>query len=83
MLTHAIANSLNMVVGTLSVSMGDVHIYSNHLEQVDLQLTREPLALPRFKITAPVGTSIFDLKFDDFQVEGYESHPAIKAPISK
>lgn len=83
MLTHAIANNLNMVVGTLSVDMGDVHIYNNHFEQVDLQLTREPLSLPQFKITAPVGTSIFDLKFDDFQVEGYESHPAIKAPISK
>lgn len=83
MLTHAIANNLNMVVGTLSVSMGDVHIYSNHLEQVDLQLSREPLTLPQFKITAPVGTSIFDLKFDDFQIEGYDPHPAIKAPISK
>lgn len=83
MLTHAIANSLNMTVGHLGMDLGDAHIYSNHLEQVDLQLTREPLTLPRFKITAPVGTSIFDLKFDDFQVEGYESHPAIKAPISK
>lgn len=83
MLTHAIANNLNMVVGTLSVSMGDVHIYSNHLEQVDLQLSREPLALPTLKIKCPVGTSIFDMKFDDFEVVGYDPHPAIKAPISK
>ena len=83
MLTHAIANNLNMAVGTLSVSMGDVHIYSNHLEQVDLQLSREPLALPTLKIKCPVGTSIFDMKFDDFEVVGHDPHPAIKAPISK
>lgn len=83
LLTHMIAHNLNMAVGTLSVSLGDTHIYSNHLEQVDLQLSREPLPLPQLKIKCPVGTSIFDMKFDDFEVVGYESHPGIKAPISK
>lgn len=83
LLTHMIAHNLNMEVGRLSVDMGDVHIYNNHFEQVDLQLTREPLSLPKLKIKCPVGTSIFDMKFDDFEIEGYESHPAIKAPISK
>lgn len=83
LLTHMIAHNLNMEVGRLSVDMGDVHIYNNHFEQVDLQLSREPLSLPKLKIKCPVGTSIFDMKFDDFEIEGYESHPAIKAPISK
>lgn len=83
LLTHMLAHNLNMAVGHLGMDFGDAHIYSNHLEQVDLQLSREPLALPTLKIKCPVGTSIFDMKFDDFEIVGYDPHPAIKAPISK
>jgi thymidylate synthase len=60
---------------------GDCHIYSNHMEQVMLQLSRQPLALPTMKLN-PAETDIFGFKFEDFVLEGYESHPAIKAPVA-
>ena len=60
---------------------GDCHLYVNHLEQARLQLSREPLPLPTLTIKRRPD-SIFDYRFDDFEVTGYQSHPAIKAPIA-
>ncbi len=62
-------------------TLGDAHIYLNHLEQVKLQLSREPRQLPVMKINPSV-TSIFDFHYEDFQLEGYDPHPHIKAPIA-
>lgn len=67
--------------GTFVHTLGDAHLYANHLEQADLQLTRTPLALPRM-ILNPAVTDIAGFKFEDFTLEGYESHPHIKAPIA-
>ncbi|MFI0459018.1 MAG: thymidylate synthase, partial [Candidatus Thiodiazotropha endolucinida] len=60
---------------------GDAHLYSNHLEQVDLQLSREPRKLPKMKIN-PVVNSIFDFCFEDFELVDYDPHPHIKAPVA-
>jgi len=60
---------------------GDCHLYVNHLEQARLQLTREPLPLPRLELRRRPAT-IFDYHYDDFEFIGYQSHPAIKAPIA-
>jgi thymidylate synthase len=60
---------------------GDTHIYLNHLEQVKLQLTREPKALPRMKINPEV-KSIFDFKYEDFELINYEAHPHIPGKVS-
>ena len=60
--------------------LGDAHLYLNHMEQVQLQLARRPLPLPVMKIN-PAVRSIFDFRYEDFELEGYQSHPAIPAPI--
>ena len=62
-------------------SIGDAHIYSNHMEQVATQLARDPRPLPTLRITREV-TSIFDFRFEDFEITGYDPHPAIKAPVA-
>ena len=62
-------------------TLGDAHIYLNHLDQVHLQLEREPRPLPRMVINPEV-TSIFDFRYEDFHIEDYNPHPTIKAPIS-
>lgn len=67
--------------GTFVHTLGDAHLYANHLEQADLQLTREPLPLPTMRLNPDV-TDLFAFTFDDFTLEGYESHPHIKAPIA-
>ena len=62
-------------------SIGDAHIYSNHMEQVATQLARSPHELPRLRITRDVG-SIFDFRYEDFAFDGYDPDPAIRAPVA-
>lgn len=81
LLVHMLAQQCDLEVGDFVWTGGDVHIYSNHLEQVDLQLTREPLPLPKLVIKRKPD-SLFDYKFEDFEIEGYEHHPHIKAPVA-
>jgi thymidylate synthase len=61
--------------------MGDAHIYSNHMEQVKLQLSRSPKSLPQLRIARDV-SSIFDFKYEDFEILGYDPDPVIKAPVA-
>lgn len=81
LLLHMMAQQCDLEVGDFVWTGGDVHLYSNHLEQTDLQLSREPLPLPKLVIGRKP-ESIFDYKFEDFVIEGYESHPHIKAPVA-
>lgn len=81
LLTHMIAQQSGLEVGDFIWTGGDCHIYSNHAEQVATQLAREPMALPQLKILRKPD-SIFDYKYEDFELVGYESHPAIKAPVA-
>lgn len=81
LLTHMVAQQCGLEVGELIYTGGDVHIYSNHVEQVKLQLEREPYPLPRLEIKRKPD-SIFDYKFEDFEFVGYQFHPTIKAPIA-
>lgn len=81
LLTHMVAQQCDLQVGEFIWSGGDCHIYSNHMEQVNLQLTREPLPLPQLIIQRRPA-SMFDYQFEDFVVENYQSHPGIKAPIA-
>ncbi|WP_409341877.1 thymidylate synthase [Paenibacillus sp. MBLB4367] len=80
-LTHMVAEQCGLEAGELIWTGGDVHIYANHIEQVQLQLTREPFPLPKLVIKRKPD-SIFDYRFEDFELEGYEAHPSIKAPIA-
>ncbi|MBT2285614.1 thymidylate synthase [Paenibacillus polymyxa] len=81
LLTHMIAQQCDLEVGDFIWSGGDVHIYSNHVDQVKIQLEREPYALPKLVIKRKPD-SIFDYKFEDFEFENYQHHPGIKAPIA-
>ena len=81
LLTHMMAQQCNLEVGDFVWTGGDCHLYSNHLEQVDLQLSRDFFPLPKLKILRKPD-SIFDYEFEDFEIAGYESHPAIKAPVA-
>lgn len=80
-LTHLIAQVCGLDVGEFVWVGGDTHIYLNHLEQVNEQLKREPLELPRLELNKEI-KHIDDFKFDDIKVVGYQSHPSIKAPIA-
>jgi thymidylate synthase len=81
LLTHMIAQQCNLEVGDFIWTGGDCHLYSNHLEQVDLQLSRDFFPLPKLNILRKPD-SIFDYEFEDFEITGYESHPHIKAPVA-
>ena len=81
LLTMMIAQVCDLQPGEFVHTFGDVHIYSNHKEQVNLQLSREPYPLPTMKLN-PAVKNIFDFKFEDFTLENYQSHPAIKAPVA-
>lgn len=81
LLTHMVAQQCDLAVGDFIWSGGDCHIYSNHVEQVDLQLSREPLALPQL-IMKRKPSSIADYCFEDFEFENYQYHTAIKAPVA-
>jgi thymidylate synthase len=80
-LTHIVAQQCDLEPGEIIHSFGDLHLYLNHLEQAKLQLTREPRPLPKLVIKRKPD-SIFDYKFDDFEIEGYAPHPHISAPIA-
>ena len=79
--THMIAHVCNLDVGDFVHTFGDAHIYSNHTEQIELQLSREPRKLPTLNIKREVG-SIFDFKFEDFEIINYDPHPHIKGKVS-
>jgi thymidylate synthase len=81
LLTLMIAQVCDLEPGEFIHTFGDVHIYNNHLEQVKLQLSRKPFPLPAMKLN-PAVRNIFDFKFEDFTLENYQSHPAIKAPVA-
>jgi thymidylate synthase len=75
------AQVTGLKAGDFVHTLGDAHIYLNHLEQVQLQLTREPRPLPKMKINPDV-KSIFDFKFEDFELVDYDPHPHIKGVVS-
>jgi thymidylate synthase len=81
LLTHMLAQQCDLDVGDFVWTGGDCHLYSNHAEQVALQLSREPRPYPTLKIQRRPD-SIFDYQLEDFVVEGYDPHPAIKAPVA-
>jgi thymidylate synthase len=81
LLTHMIAQVTGLKPGHFVHTFGDAHIYSNHLEQVDLQCSREPRPLPRL-ILNPEIKDLFAFKYEDITIEGYDPHPGIKAPVA-
>ncbi len=81
LLTHMIAQQCDLGVGDFVWTGGDCHLYTNHLEQVNLLLGREPLPLPKLNIKRRPD-SIFDYDYDDFELIGYQSHPSIAAPVA-
>ncbi|AJR00500.1 MULTISPECIES: thymidylate synthase [Hafnia] len=81
LLVHMMAQQLDLEVGDFVWTGGDTHLYSNHMEQTQLQLSREPRALPKLVIKRKP-ESIFDYRFEDFEIEGYDPHPGIKAPVA-
>ena len=81
LLTHMMADQTGLDVGEFIWTGGDCHLYSNHMEQVQEQLSRTPYPLPKLVIKRKPD-SIFDYRFEDFDIEGYQSHPHIKAPVA-
>ena len=81
LLTMMIAQITNLQVGDFVHTFGDAHLYSNHMEQVDEQLSRHPYPLPRMKLNPEIN-SLFDFCFEDFELVDYQCHPAIKAPVA-
>ena len=81
LLTMMIAQVCDLKTGDFVHTFGDVHLYNNHVEQAQLQLSRQPLPLPVMKIN-PAVKNIFEFRFEDFTLENYQYHPAIKAPVA-
>ena len=81
LLLQMMAQATGLIAGDFVHTLGDAHIYSNHLEQVKLQLTREPRPLPRMEINPDV-KNIFDFKYEDFNLTGYDPHPHIKGEVA-
>ena len=81
LLTMMIAQVCDLALGDFVHTMGDAHLYTNHLEQTDLQLSRSPLPLPQMRLNTDV-KDIFGFVYEDFELTGYECHGAIKAPIA-
>jgi thymidylate synthase len=81
LLTHMVAQVCDLQPGDFVHTFGDVHIYSNHLEQVKLQLSREPFPLPQLQLNPSV-KDIFSFRYEDFTLVNYQCHPAIKAPVA-
>lgn len=81
LLTLMVAQVSGLEPGEFVHSFGDVHLYLNHLEQAEEQLSREPRSLPQMKLN-PAVTSLFDFRYEDFELQGYDPHPAIKAPVA-
>lgn len=81
LLLHMVAQVCNLKVGEFIHTFGDVHIYNNHIDQVNLQLTREPRPLPTLKLN-PDRKDIFSFQYEDFSIDGYDPHPHIKAEVA-
>jgi thymidylate synthase len=81
LLTMMVAQVCDLGLGDFVHTFGDAHLYLNHLEQTELQLSRQPFALPQMKIN-PAVKDIFEFKFEDFELVNYQSHPHIKAPVA-
>ena len=81
LLTAMVAQVCDLAPGDFVHTLGDAHLYLNHLEQAELQLSREPYALPQLRLN-PERRQLEDFRFDDIEIIGYQSHPAIKAPIA-
>lgn len=81
LLTHLVAHVTGLEAGDFVHTLGDAHLYSNHLDQARLQLSRSPLALPRLRLNPSVN-DLFEFTYEDIVVEGYDSHPHIPAPIA-
>lgn len=81
LLTHMVAQVCGLGVGDFVHTLGDAHLYNNHVEQARLQLSREVRSLPQLKLNPEV-RSIFDFRYEDIAIEGYQPHPAIKAEVA-
>jgi thymidylate synthase len=81
LLTMMMAQATDLQAGEFIHTFGDVHLYANHVEQAKLQLMRDPCPLPTLRIN-PAVLSIFDFKYEDFNLENYAPHPHIKAPVA-
>ncbi len=81
LLTLMVAQVCGLQPGDFIHTLGDAHLYSNHLDQVNLQLSRTPYPLPTMKLN-PAVTDLFAFSFDDFVLENYQAHPHIKAPVA-
>lgn len=81
LLTHLIAKECNLEVGEFVHTLGDAHLYANHMDQVETQLARTPRSLPTLSLSDEKA-SIFDYEIEDIKIEGYDPHPSIKAPIA-
>ena len=81
LLTHMVAQACDLGVGDFVHTLGDAHLYANHFEQAREQLGREPRALPRLRLNPEV-RDVFGFRFEDIAIEGYDPHPAIRAPVA-